>query len=200
MRLWRLSWLAILGMLLGVLGWLWNQQRESGLPVYWTVPDFQLIADNGKPITLADLKGKVWVAEFFFTSCAGICLEMNRNMQKVQRSFKGNLDFRIVAFTVDPHRDTPDILREYGKNFGAQPGQWIFVTGEKKAIYRLARHGFRVTAQEVKPEEEGGPLDFIHSDRFILVDRQGRIRGYYNGTDEKQVARLIADIRRLLRE
>ncbi|MER3501037.1 MAG: SCO family protein [Candidatus Fervidibacterota bacterium] len=200
MRLWRLSWLAILGMLLGVLGWLWNQQRDSGLPVYWTVPDFQLIADNGKPITLADLRGKVWVAEFFFTSCAGICLEMNRNMQKVQHTFKGNPDFRIVAFTVDPHRDTPDILREYGKNFGAQPGQWIFVTGEKKAIYRLARHGFRVTAQEVKPEEEGGPLDFIHSDRFILVDRQGRIRGYYNGTDEKQVARLIADIRRLLRE
>jgi protein SCO1/2 len=91
-------------------------------------------------------------------------------------------------------------LREYRKNFDAMDGKWVFVTGDKKAIYQLARHGFKVAAAEVKPQEEGGATDFIHSDRFILVDRKGRIRGYYNGTDKKQVDKLIADIRKLLRE
>jgi protein SCO1/2 len=176
------------------------KRNGSGLPVYWAVPDFRLTADDGKPITLSDLKGKIWVAEFFFASCAGTCLDMNRNMVRVQKAFADNPDVRIVSFTVDPQNDTPEILREYRKNFDAMDGKWVFVTGDKKAIYRLARHGFKVAAAEVKPQEEGGATDFIHSDRFILVDRKGRIRGYYNGTDKKQVDKLIADIRKLLRE
>jgi protein SCO1/2 len=176
------------------------KRNGSGLPVYSAVPDFRLTADDGKPITLSDLKGKIWVAEFFFASCAGICLDMNRNMVRVQKAFADNPDVRIVSFTVDPQNDTPEILREYRKNFDAMDGKWVFVTGDKKAIYRLARHGFKVAAAEVKPQEEGGATDFIHSDRFILVDRKGRIRGYYNGTDKKQVDKLIADIRKLLRE
>jgi protein SCO1/2 len=176
------------------------KRNGSGLPVYSAVPDFRLTADDGKSITLSDLKGKIWVAEFFFASCAGICLDMNRNMVRVQKAFADNPDVRIVSFTVDPQNDTPEILREYRKNFDAMDGKWVFVTGDKKAIYRLARHGFKVAAAEVKPQEEGGATDFIHSDRFILVDRKGRIRGYYNGTDKKQVDKLIADIRKLLRE
>lgn len=188
-----------LGLVAGI-AFVQTWRRDSGLPVYWTVPDFRLTADDGKPITLSDLKGKIWVAEFFFASCAGICLDMNRNMARVQEAFADNPDVRLASFTVDPQNDTPEILREYRKNFHAIEGKWLFVTGDKKAIYRLARHGFKVAAAEVKPKEEGDATDFIHSDRFILVDRKGRIRGFYNGTDKKQVDKLIADIRKLLRE
>ncbi|GBC98278.1 SCO1 protein [bacterium HR17] len=191
--------LTVIAALAGAFAHFW-QQRGSALPVYWTVPAFQLIAHDGKPFGSRDLKGKVWVAEFFFASCAGICLDMNRNMARVQKAFADNPDVVLVSITVDPKTDTPEILREYRKNFGAIEGKWVFLTGDKKAIYRLARHGFKVAAAEVKPQEEGGATDFIHSDRFVLVDRQGRIRGYYNGTDKQQVQKLIADIHQLLRE
>jgi protein SCO1/2 len=176
------------------------KRSESGLPVYWSVPDFSLIAHDGKPFGLKDLKGKIWVAEFFFASCAGICPIMNQNMMEVQKAFADNPDVVIVSITVDPKNDTPEVLREYRQNFNAMDGKWFFLTGDKKAIYRLARHGFKVAAEEVPPQEEGGATDFIHSDRFILIDRQGQIRGYYNGTDKEQVRKLIADIKRLLRE
>ncbi len=174
--------------------------KDSSLPAYWSVPDFQLIAHDGKPFGLKDLRGKIWVAEFFFASCAGICPIMNQNMTEVQKAFADNPDVVIVSITVDPKNDTPEVLREYRQNFNAMDGKWFFLTGDKKAIYRLARHGFKVAAEEVPPQEEGGATDFIHSDRFILVDRQGRIRGYYNGTDKEQVQKLIADIRKLLGE
>lgn len=170
------------------------------LPVYWSVPDFQLIADDGKPFSSERLKGKVWVAEFFFASCAGICPIMNQNMMEVQKAFADNPDVLIVSITVDPKNDTPEVLREYRRNFDAIEGKWFFLTGDKKAIYQLARHGFKLAAEEVPPKEEGGPTDFIHSDRFVLVDRQGRIRGFYNGTEKSEVRKLIADIRKLLLE
>ena len=177
-----------------------RNEKGSRLPIYWAVPNFQLIAHDGKPFGLKDLKGKIWVAEFFFASCAGICPIMNQNMMEVQKAFANNPDVLIVSITVDPKNDTPEILREYRQNFDAMDGKWFFLTGDKKAIYQLARHGFKVAAEEVPPQEEGGPSDFIHSDRFVLVDRQGRIRGFYNGTDKGQVRKLIADIKRLLRE
>ncbi len=176
------------------------QRQERKLPVYWQVPDFKLIDHNGKPFGLKELEGKIWVAEFFFASCAGICPIMNTNMMQVQKAFANNPDVLIVSITVDPQNDTPEVLKEYRKDFNAMEGKWFFLTGDKKAIYRLARHGFKVAAEEMPPQEEGGPADFIHSDRFILVDRKGRIRGYYNGTSKEQVEKLIADIERLLRE
>lgn len=179
--------------------WSWQRRhRDAPLPVFGVVPSFRLTSHTGKPISLKDLKGHVWVAEFFFASCAGMCLKMNANMAKVQRAFRHIPKVKIVSFTVDPDRDTVSVLSEYAKNWGAVKGQWFFVTGAKKVIYRLARHGFKLAVREVPPEEEGGPTDFIHSDRFVLIDQDGRIRGYYRGTEPKEVARLIADIHRLL--
>ncbi len=172
--------------------------KRNRLPYYWQVPPFQLTADDGHQISTEDLKGKVWVAEFFFASCAGICLQMNKNMMKVQAAFRDHPDFWIVSFTVDPQTDTPKMLRLYKRNYNAIEGKWWFVTGDKKKIYRLARHGFKISVAEVPPSEEGGPRDFIHSDRFILVDRDGWVRGFYNGTDQKEVKRLIEDIRSIL--
>ncbi len=170
------------------------------LPVYWSVPEFQLIADDGKPFGSERLKGKIWVAEFFFASCAGICPIMNQNMMEVQKAFADNPDVFIVSITVDPQNDTPEILREYRQNFDAIEGKWFFLTGDKKTIYQLARHGFKLAAEEVPPQEEGGPTDFIHSDRFVLVDRKGRIRGFYNGTEKSDVRKLIDDVHKLLLE
>lgn len=177
-----------------------RQRGKDALPIYWSVPNFQLVADNGKTFSSERLKGKIWVAEFFFASCAGICPIMNQNMTEVQKAFADNPDVLILSITVDPKTDTPEVLREYRQNFNAMDGKWFFLTGDKKAIYQLARHGFKVAAEEVPPKEEGSPTDFIHSDRFVLVDRQGRIRGFYNGTDKKQVQKLIAAIKRLLSE
>lgn len=174
--------------------------KKQSLPVFWSVPDFRLVTDERQTLSLEDLKGKIWIAYFFFTSCGSICPVMNGNMTEVQKTFKNNPDVVIVGFTVDPETDTPEVLNEFRKNYNAVKGKWIFVTGDKKSIYRLARHGFKLPTKEVKPEEEGGPTDFIHSDKFILVDRQGRIRGFYSGTDEKSVKKLIADTKKLLRE
>lgn len=197
---WLMVWLIGVAAFATTFALLWKQRKGNPLPTYWKVPDFRLTAHTGQPISLTDLKGKVWVAEFFFASCAGICVEMNTNMKAVQKAFADVPDFQIVSFTVDPQNDTVEILREYRKNYDAIDGKWFFVTGDKKAIYRLARHGFKLVAQEVKPSEEGGPTDFIHSDRFVLVDRKGSIRGFYNGTDKQQVQKLIADIQKLLQE
>lgn len=170
------------------------------LPVFGTVPAFSLTAHTGTPINLDDLQGKVWVTNFFFTTCRSICPVMQENMVEVQKVFAGNPRVRIVSFTVDPERDTPEVLRAYAQRKGAIPGQWTFVTGEKKAIYRLARQGFKLAAEDVPEEIQGTRHDFIHSEKFVLVDSQGRIRGYYSGLDMEQVRQLIDDIRYLLRK
>ncbi|MCS3918377.1 SCO family protein [Fervidibacter sacchari] len=204
MRYWHhfVSLIAVMTIVIAITSAFVHFRSGKGrkLPVYWVVPNFQLIAHDKKPFGLKDLKGKIWVAEFFFASCAGICPIMNQNMTEVQKAFADNPDVIIVSITVDPKNDTPEVLKEYRQNFGAIDGKWFFLTGDKKAIYQLARHGFKVAAEEVPPQEEGGATDFIHSDRFILVDRHGRIRGFYNGTDKEQVKKLINDIRELLRE
>jgi len=170
------------------------------LPVLGAVPDFTLTAHTGQPIMRDALQGKVWVANFFFTTCRSICPIMQDNMTEVQKAFADNPAVQIVSFTVDPEHDTVQVLDEYARKKGALPGKWLFVTGEKKAIYRLARHGFKLAAEDVPEQLEGTIHDFIHSDKFVLVDTQGRIRGYYSGLDTEQVRRLIEDTQRLLRE
>ncbi len=168
----------------------------EALPVYGEIPDFSLIDHHGDEINFDRLKGYVWVADFFFTSCAGICPRMTEQMTRVQEAFKDNEKVKIVSFTVDPETDSVWVLSMYAKGWGAIDGKWFFVTGDKKKIYELARQGFKL------PVEEGdeGPGDFIHSDRFVLVDANGRIRGYYGGTDAEEVNKLIRDIKVILRE
>jgi protein SCO1/2 len=160
------------------------------------VPEFQLTSHQGNPIRRSDLNGAVWVADFFFTSCAGPCPKMTEQMQRAQKAFAQEPDVKLVSFTVDPETDTAEILAEYAKGWDAIAGKWFFVTGEKKALYALARRGFKVTAQP----GDGGPHDFIHSTRFILVDRKGNIRGYYDGTEKASVNRLMKHIRLLMSE
>ena len=157
-------------------------------PTY--VPDFSLIDKNGKPVTLADLKGQVWVANFFFTSCPAQCPAMNMRMGQIQRALPDGAAAKLVSITVDPDNDSPEVLADYAKTFHAKDDRWLFLTGDKQAIIRLAKEGFKLPAGE-------NPND--HSLRLALVDRDGRIRGYFNSTDEQSVAQLQEQLMALLK-
>lgn len=201
------SWgVLIAAMLLLVISYVHSRRVKPSAPTQTTlsvlgeVPAFSLTAHTGEPITSSGLRGKVWIANFFFTTCRSICPIMQDNMVEVQKAFANNPSVQIVSFTVDPEHDTATVLRDYAHRQGAISGKWVFVTGEKKAIYRLARQGFKLAAEDTPEELQGTRHDFIHSEKFVLVDAQGRIRGYYSGLDMEQVRRLIEDTQYLLRE
>lgn len=160
---------------------------------------FSLTNQHGKQITLADVKGKVFVAEYFFTTCGTICPKMTEQMTRVQAAFKHNDAVKILSFTVNPDYDTVEILNAYAQRYEAIEGQWHFLTGTKEDLYRLARTSFFV----LKPAEAANlgdaGSDFIHTNNFVLVDQKLRIRGYYDGTDPNSVSELIEDIELLLK-
>ncbi|OWY71285.1 hypothetical protein B7486_11880 [cyanobacterium TDX16] len=189
------------------------EQREP-IPVLNTLPDFTLTERSGKPVALADLRGRVWVADFIFTHCAGPCPVMSMRMKQFQDLLKKERmdDVVCVSFSVDPENDTPARLTEYADALGAEVGRWLFLTGEKRAIRDLAIKGFKIAVQD--PEQ--GDDQIIHSTRFVLVDREGRIRGYYSAMTESEEidpqtagteggfpaearSKLLSDIRRIRR-
>lgn len=188
---------------LAVLYWLKSHERKSAeqIPVVRAVPDFALTERSGKTVQLSDLRGKVWIADFVFTRCAGPCPLMTARMAKLQQSLKDATDVRLVSFSVDPDRDTPQVLTEYAKNFEADPSRWLFLTGNKAAVYELANKGFLISAVEnikqARPPDEG-PI--LHSTKFVLVDRKANIRGYYDGIETNGFDRLLRDVRIILRE
>ncbi|MFN6943379.1 MAG: SCO family protein [Cytophagaceae bacterium] len=161
-----------------------------------TIPDFILPSHTGDSLSLNDVKGKVFIADFFFTRCPGICPQMTTELTRVQEAFRENAEISIVSFSVDPVYDNIEVLKNYAEEYGAIAGKWHFVTGEKEDVYNLAQKGFFVSAME----DEGHIEEFIHSEKLILVDKEGRIRGYYNGTEREDVDRLITEINILLYE
>jgi protein SCO1/2 len=165
--------------------------RQKPLPVYGRVPEFTLTAQTGLPFSSSALKGKVWVADFIFTTCMGPCPRMTSQMHWVEQQVAGLPDVRLVSFTVDPAHDTPPVLADYAGRFHADPARWHFLTGPQPALDQLDRYAFKL-----------GNVDgaLTHSTRFVLVDARSQIRGYY-GTDEQDGLKpLIADIARLARE
>ena len=176
-----------------------RQPSTTGLELLGTLPDFELIESGQAPLRLEDLRGKVWVADFMYTSCVDVCPLQSAEMARLQAAFADHGDLRLVSISVDPERDTPAVLSDYAENFQADPGRWLFATGEPEAIARLAQEGFRLAAASYV---QGGEADytFIHSNRFVLVDRQGRIRGYYRSTDPDDLVRLRRDLTVLLRQ
>lgn len=173
------------------------------------VPPFEFTDQNNKRITNADFEDKVYVVEFFFTSCPTICPQMNENMVKIQNEFYGNPDFGIASVSIDPERDTPEVLKIYAKEKGATLKNWHFLTGEKSKVYSFSNDGFKLYAGENK-DVEGG---FEHSGLFALIDKNGFIRSrtvingemenpikFYNGLDEKEVQWIKEDIKLLLKE
>jgi protein SCO1/2 len=165
-----------------------------------TIGDFSFQNQDNKTITQKDIEGKVFVAEYFFTTCKSICPIMNKQMQRVQQAIKGNSNVKILSFTVDPETDTVAQMKRYATSHNAVKGQWHFLTGKQEDLYSLARKSFFVLKPaEVQNHGDVGS-DFIHTNNFVLVDQKKRIRGYYDGTSEKEVSELMTDIKRLLEE
>lgn len=164
------------------------------------IAKFKLIDQFGNPFSSHKLAGKVYVAEFFFTTCGTICPRMNQQLMRVQQAYRGNQKVALVSFTVDPIHDTPKQLNAYAASHHANPGQWHFLTGEKEEIYRIARRSyFLLKPAEVENQGDVGS-DFIHTNNFVLIDQKGRIRAYYDGTSADEVNHLIADIKQLCEE
>ncbi len=177
-----------------------KQKQIKDLPVLGEpghkTGSFVLTNQDGQSFIAEELKGKVHVAEFFFTTCKGICPRMNKNMQKVYQQFLGNNAIRFVSFTVDPAHDTAPVLKQYADLLKADIKQWIFLTGNKDSLYKIAREQYLLSAADTAIAEAAE--EFIHTQYFALVDQQNRIRGFYDGTNEKEMIKLIADIRSLL--
>jgi cytochrome oxidase Cu insertion factor (SCO1/SenC/PrrC family) len=163
------------------------------------VPAFTLVSQTGATVQRTDLDGQVWIADFIFTSCKGTCPMMSAQMRRVDEMLARERGVKLVSFSVDPERDTPQRLAEYGAEFGARPERWIFLTGDKAALRDLSITGFHLPASEASTAEVAAGQEIItHSTRFVLVDRAGHIRGYYSGTDANAVQQLVEDARRLL--
>jgi cytochrome oxidase Cu insertion factor (SCO1/SenC/PrrC family) len=169
-----------------VLGRVPEPPRMSALPA------FRLTERSGRPLSLADLRGRPWVADFIFTQCAGACPAMTARMARLRRDL--STDVAFVSFTVDPAHDTPEVLARYAATFRADES-WHFLTGAQKDLYDLSVGGFKLAAMEVPPADKaaGGDGPFLHSSKFVLVDAEGVIRGYYDSTDEQALRALVAD-------
>lgn len=173
---------------------------EVKLPVMNYVQDFAFTDQNGKMVTQSDLKGEVYVTEYFFTTCTGICPKMNANMKKVYEKFKDNKEFAILSHTSNPETDSVAVLKAYErKMLGSEPhanAKWYFVTGTKDSLYRMARQSYQLD----DPNNNSINIkdDFIHTQFFALVDRKMRVRGIYDGLKKDEIARLEEDIAKLL--
>jgi len=154
------------------------------------ISDFKLVNQNGDTITQADFEDKIYIADFFFTRCQTICPIMAVNMSELQEYYKNDDDLRFLSHSVTPIIDSVSVLREYAVKQKAIPGKWEITTGKKAHIYELARKSYFA----VLDEGDGGDQDFIHTEQFILVDKNKQIRGFYDGTDATEIERIIKDI------
>lgn len=177
----------------------WYEHSFTKLPVlgpeHHSIADYQLVNQYGAITSIKDWNDKIVVANLFFTHCPVVCPKMIRNLKKVQQLYAGDEELMINSFTVDPERDSVGQLLEYATRMDIQKN-WQLITGSKKDIYKLARKSFLVVATD----GDGGPDDFIHSELLILIDKQKRIRGFYNGTVSGEVDDLLRDINRLKRK
>lgn len=156
------------------------------------VPDFSLTNQQGEPLGLADMVGKIWIADFIFTNCPTICPAMTQEMARLQSEFVANPVY-FVSFSVDPERDTTEALTRYAKAYGADDRRWHFLTGDKAHIYQLAEHGFSLAAGHKGSE-------ILHSPRFVLVKADGNIHDYYDSRSKPAMLRLRRDVKTLLKK
>jgi protein SCO1/2 len=185
-----------------------KKEKETSLPifgerevegtdtVYHKIGDFKFIDQDSAVVTNATFDGKIYIADFFFTSCRTICPIMKTQMLRVYDSLKNDPDVLILSHTIDPEYDTVGLLHDFAERLGVKSAKWRFVTGNKDDIYKIAQTSYFATAMEDKSEPDG----FIHSGAFLLIDKDRRIRGKYDGTKEEDVNRLIAEIAKLKKE
>lgn len=158
------------------------------------IPEFSFTSQDSTPIGRSQMEGKITIVDFFFTSCPDICPVMSEEMVRVQDAFRNKEEVQIFSISIDPEYDTPKVLAEYAEGHGATEGKWFFLNGPPEETYRLARCGFALPVEG----GNGNPEDFVHSDKFILIDGKGRIRGYYSGTSREEVDKLILETKILL--
>ena len=175
-----------------------NEKGEKVVDsIYKVIPDYKFQTQSGDSLELDSLHGNIYVADFFFATCPGICPKLSNSLERVQQAFSKETNFKIISFSVDPAKDSVLALRKYAAAHNAIPGKWYFLRGSKQDIFDLANKGFSITA---KDDEDGGPEAFIHSEKLVLVDQNGNIRGYYSGVDSNRVNQLMGDIVLLLRD
>jgi cytochrome oxidase Cu insertion factor (SCO1/SenC/PrrC family) len=167
----------------------------SRLGDYGRVPAFDLVTQDGEPLRHTDLLGTLWVGDFIFTNCASTCPMMTRAMQDVADALDPEFGVQFVSFSVDPERDTPEVLARYAQDYGIDTGNWTFLTGDKQTLRDLVLNGFHLSVQDATREELlAGADEVIHSTRFVVVDPRGVIRGYYDGTDDEALKQLVTDL------
>src|SRR5437588_10065635 len=197
--LWKTVLIAIPILTLALLLWLRqlevNALRQRTVSSYGTVPEFVLVNQDGQNFGSAQLRGKIWIADFIYTTCPGPCPMISSRMSELQKPLQ-KTDVHLVSFSVDPEKDTPEVLRGYADKLQAEPGRWDFLTGAKPAIYKLSHDGFKLAVSDGS-DAQGIP---VHSTRIVLVDRHGQIRGYYDATEPEAITKLLADTNPLLRE
>lgn len=175
------------------------ENTETGVPdtIFHTVPDFSLTNQYGETVTMQTVSGKIKVVDFFFTTCPGICPKMSTQLSRVQKTFADVSELVILSHTVNPEEDSVEVMSAYANQYGAVKGKWHLLTGNKSSIYQLGEKGYFLPVSE---GDTGIADDFIHSEKFILVDKENHIRGFYDGTDQKEVDRLITEINVLKHE
>lgn len=194
----RFAFLFVLFWIAGSMGFIFfysRQLQKQPLPELGTVPAFELTDSGGKIFSSAALEGKVWVADFIFSSCGGPCPMMSAEMARFDRKLSDFPELRLVSFSVDPEHDTPQRLAAYAAQYEANPMRWHFLTGDREAIYGLALQHFRLAAGTAETPDAGHMI--LHSTKFVLVDRRMRIRGYYDSLEPPQLKKLALDARRL---
>lgn len=168
---------------------------NAPLAQHFALPDFDLVERSGQPLRRADLGGKVWIADFFYSTCPGPCPMLSSRLSDVQKALGNAPEVRLVSISVDPEKDTPEVLKLYAQRFQASE-RWLFATGDKAHIYALARDGFKLPIADAPAE--GGVI--THSTRLVLVDRSGTVRGFYDGGTESSVGEIVRDVGKLLEE
>ncbi len=192
---------AIIAVIAGLFIFKGAVHPPAKLPVYGQVTDFTLTNQTGNRVTLASLRGNVWLANIIFTRCAGPCPKLAAQTRQLQDRIPQDLPVKLVTLTSDPEWDSPKILKTYADHFGADPNRWSFLTGLKPEIVRLAVDGLKLTRVEKKPEERENDVDlFIHSTIWVLLDKHGRLRATLESTEPDSSVRILAAIRQLLDE
>jgi protein SCO1 len=192
-----------LGIVLGTFFWLkvtlrqglpgWGVKPLEGLSRYGAVPEFSLVERSGKTVTLTNLRGTIWVADFIYTTCTDTCPLQTVEMQKLQAAWSDKPGLKLVSFSVDPEKDTAEVLSRYADRYQADSQRWLFLTGAREEITRLVQGGFKLSAVPVVNAESADSI-IMHSPRFVLVDRQAQIRGYYDSRDQQALERLKKDV------
>jgi protein SCO1/2 len=198
-------WTALAVVLLGVSGFAlnrWLRSKELTKPTttmadYGVAPAFALTDENDHPYSSANLKGRIWLADLIFTHCAGSCPLLTARLASVEKSLVKAQNVQLISFTVDPDHDTPRALLAYAKNYGVDTSQWAFLTGPRASIFKIARDGFHLAVDSVGGDSTS-PI--IHSERIVLIDAKGHIRGYFDGGDEEIQPKLLLAIGDLMRE